>query len=181
MFGTAKDEYWYEDLAYVYVLDPRAGSERIVSMDVFASDMIMRHRPFWATDGQVLLFPYMERGNFDIWAVPASGGVATRVTHLGGAMPSFHATPDGRHLAFVQSGPTKGSEVFYLPAKGGQPRRISGFAPHWSGLTDPVEISFASFDGLRIQGFLFRPAETESGQRCPGLVQVHGGGTNSYL
>jgi dipeptidyl aminopeptidase/acylaminoacyl peptidase len=181
VFGTAKNEYWYEDLSYIYVLDPGRGDARILPMEVFASDMIMRHRPFWTGDGQVLLFPYMQRGDYDVWAVPASGGVATRVTHMGGAMPSFHATPDGRHLAFVRSGPSLGSEVYYVPAQGGSPRQISDFAPRWADLTEPIEVSFESFDGLRIQAFLFRPPEVGNGQRCPALVQVHGGGTNSYL
>lgn len=181
LFGTAKEEYWYEDLSYIYVIDPETGGERILPMEVFASDLIMRHRPFWSANGQTLYFPYMQRGDFDIWAVPSEGGVATRVTQLGGAMTSFDATPDGRHLAFVRSGPTQGSEVYHLPAEGGLTRRISGFSPTWTDLVEPVEISFESFDGLRIQGFLFQPAEVGLGHSCPALVQVHGGGTNSYL
>ena len=59
-----------------------------------------------------------------------------------------------------------------------------------------MEISFQSFDGLYIQGFLYLPPvllelAEESGDAgglpppdstvaCPSLVQVHGGGTNSY-
>jgi dipeptidyl aminopeptidase/acylaminoacyl peptidase len=45
----------------------------------------------------------------------------------------------------------------------------------------PEEISYRSFDGLYIQGFLYRPPGFRPGGKYPSLVNVHGGGTNSYL
>ncbi len=181
VFATAKNEYWYEDLSYIYVLEPEHGSERIVKMQVYATDAIMRHRPLWSADGAHLFFPYLERGHTNLWAVPARGGVATRVTNLGGAMSSLDAAPAGDAFAFVRSGPTEGAEAYHLSAVGGVPRRITWFSPRWQGVRPPREVSYRSFDGLYIQGFLYLPAEVESGQSCPALVQVHGGGTNSYL
>ncbi|MYH49854.1 MAG: hypothetical protein F4151_10105, partial [Gammaproteobacteria bacterium] len=32
LLGTSKDEYWYEDLAYIYLLDPREGTEEVFHM-----------------------------------------------------------------------------------------------------------------------------------------------------
>ncbi len=49
-----------------------------------------------------------------------------------------------------------------------------------SDLQTPREVSFQSWDGSYIQGFLYTPPQVEAGMRCPALVQVHGGGTNSY-
>lgn len=49
-----------------------------------------------------------------------------------------------------------------------------------SPLQAPREISFESWDGVYLQGFLYIPPQVEQGVRCPALVQVHGGGTNSY-
>jgi dipeptidyl aminopeptidase/acylaminoacyl peptidase len=181
VFGTSKDEYWYEDLSYIYVLDPEAGGARIVDMQVYATDFIMRHRPFWSGDGRYLFFPYMERGDTNLWAVPANGGVATRVTNQGGSVSSLDGTPAGDAFAFVQSGPTEGSDAYYVGANGGDPRRVTWFAPRWQVVRPPLEVSYRSFDGLYIQGFLYLPPELASGQSCPALVQVHGGGTNSYM
>ncbi len=48
-------------------------------------------------------------------------------------------------------------------------------------MVDPAEISFKSYDGLYIQGFLYMPPDHALGDRHPALVNVHGGGTNSYL
>lgn len=180
LFGTAKDGYWYQDLAAIYTVDPSVpGSERVLPMQVYASDGAMRHRPYFSADGQTIFFPYMERANHDIWAVPAGGGVASRVTNLGGSLRDFHVSGDV--VAMVRSGPTEAAEVYRVGVEGGDPVPVTDFSPEWGDVRPPVEISFRSFDGLYIQGLLYRPEEVLRGGSCPALVQVHGGGTNSYL
>ena len=42
-------------------------------------------------------------------------------------------------------------------------------------LTAPEEITFPSFDGTQIQGWLMRPAGCTSDRKCPLIVSVHGG------
>lgn len=179
LFGTAKDGYWYQDLADIYEVDvSRPGSERVLPMQVYASDSAMRHRPYFSADGATIFFPYVERANYDIWAVPAAGGVASRVTNLGGSLRSFHAAAG--NLALVRTGPTEGAEVYHMPTAGGQPTRLTAFSPDWLDLQPPAEIAYRSHDGLYVQGLLYLPDAIERSGRCPALVQVHGGGTNTY-
>ncbi|WP_419859668.1 S9 family peptidase [Candidatus Palauibacter sp.] len=194
LMGTSKDEYWYEDLAYLYRIDldlagtaPRALREAPLDMQVYATDAIMRFDPFWSGDGERIHFPYQQRGAFDLWSVPASGGVATRVTNVGGSWSSLHTTPDGSRAVFTRDAATEGREAWLLDLGGGTPARLTDFSPHFEGVQRPAEISFRSFDGLYIQGFLYLPpairAALAAGSGppvCPALVQVHGGGTNSY-
>ncbi|MFV1987087.1 MAG: prolyl oligopeptidase family serine peptidase [Gemmatimonadota bacterium] len=209
LMGTAKDEYWYEDLAYLYLIDldfgagtPRVRSEAPIDMQVYATDFIMRFDPFWSGDGDRVYFPYQERGAFDLWATPASGGVATRVTNLGGGGWSLHATPDGSRAAFTRDAPLEGRESWVVDADGGPARRVTEFSPSFANVQRPTEISFETFDGLYMQGFLYLPPAIRDalgaatpggpvprlrqafaayeGPVCPALVQVHGGGTNSY-
>ncbi|WP_419935201.1 prolyl oligopeptidase family serine peptidase [Candidatus Palauibacter sp.] len=184
VFGTAKGEYWYEDLSYIYVvgdLDGAAGpSERIVDMQVHATDAAMRHAPSWSADGEFIYFPYLERGTVNVWAVPAAGGVATRVTHMEGTISGVSHTAGAGSLAFVHASPVRGGEAYALDLIGGVPQRLTSFAPVWRSVEPPEEIAYSSFDGLRIQGFLYRPPQLAEGASCPALVQVHGGGTNSY-
>lgn len=182
LFGTAKNEYWYQDLAYLYLVDAASpGSERPLKMQVYATDAIMRNRPFWSGDGRTIYFPYMERGNDDLWAVADTGGLATRVTNLGGAIRSFDASAGAEQFVLVRSGPVEGSEVYRISATGGPSVRLTQLSPEWKGVQAPRELSYQSFDGLYIQGFLYLPPQATAGERCPALVNVHGGGTNSYL
>ena len=68
-----------------------------------------------------------------------------------------------------------------MSARGGAVRRLTDFATRWQGLVEPGEISYRSWDGLYIQGFLYLPPDFDETRTYPTLVQVHGGGTNSYL
>ena len=181
LLGTHKDGYWYEDLADIFVLDPAAGTERTVEMQIHATDWLHRLRIFWSGDGERILFPYHERGDFDLWSVPVAGGVATRVTNMGGSLGSISASAGAELFAFTRATPTRGSDVDLIPAAGGPLRRLTHFAAEWNTVVDPLEISFRSYDGLYIQGFLYMPPGHRPGDRHPALVQVHGGGTNSYL
>ena len=189
LLGTSKDEYWYEDLAYIYLLDPQAGTEEIVPMQIHATDWLHNHTVTWSADGSELFFPYHERAEVELWRVPAAGGVATRVTNMGGSFRAYHATPDGTAFLFLRSTSTRGTEVDYLSAAGGAVSRLTHFSTRWQGLVDAEEVSYRSWDGLYIQGFLFRPpgfpgmnaASSLSSATFPALVMVHGGGTNSYL
>ncbi len=210
LMGTAKDEYWYEDLCYLYRIDLEFGSggaratrEAPIDMQVYASDFIMRFDPFWSGDGEWVYFPYHERGAFDLWAVPAGGGVATRVTDRGGLWLSLSGSADGSRAAFTRSSETEGLEAWVVEATGGPARRVTDLATRFDGLQRPAEISFRTFDGLYIQGFLYLPPAVRralgagptddgpppalyeadaayAGPVCPALVEVHGGGTNSY-
>ena len=181
LLGTSKDEYWYEDLAYVYVLDPVTGAERAVDMQTHATDWLHNHTVTWSPDGSELFFPYHERGEVELWRVPAAGGVATRVTNMGGAFRAYDGAADGSGFVFLRSTPTRGTDVDYVPASGGAARRLTHFATEWSGLVEPREVSYRSWDGLYIQAFLFAPPGFDAGGSWPSLVMVHGGGTNSFL
>jgi dipeptidyl aminopeptidase/acylaminoacyl peptidase len=181
LIGTSKDEYWYEDLAYLYVLDPAMGSERIVDMQVHATDWLHNLGVFWSPDGAELFFPYLERARMELWRVPAEGGVATRVTNMEGHFRGYDAAADGSGFVFVRSTPTRGAEADYVDRFGGSVLQLTDFATRWEGLSEPEEISYRSWDGLYIQGFLYRPPDFDAARSYPTLVQVHGGGTNSYL
>ncbi|MBT8488079.1 MAG: prolyl oligopeptidase family serine peptidase [Gemmatimonadetes bacterium] len=181
LLATAKDEYWYEDLAYLYVLDLAAGTEAPVEMQVHATDWLHNLGVFWSADGRELFFPYLERARMELWRVPAEGGVATRMTNMGGHFRSYHADPSTSGFVFLRSTPTRGTEVDYFDALGGRVRQLTDFATEWTGVREPDEISYRSWDGLFIQGFLYLPPDFDPEGSYPALVQVHGGGTNSYL
>lgn len=60
----------------------------------------------------------------DLWTVPISGGVARRLTSNLGATGSPQLSPNGKLLAFAgrEEGP---SEVYIMPALGGEAKRIT--------------------------------------------------------
>lgn len=179
VLGTDKDDYWYLDIADIFLLDPAGGPPEKVNMQVYAT--AYRYRPFWSGNSERIYFPYMERGEHHLWVVPAAGGVATRVTHVGGVFGSIDASDGAEYFTFTRSTPVRGAELYVQRADGGLPSRLTSYANEWANVKAPTEVSYRSFDGLYMQGFLYLPDEIEEGGRCPALVQVHGGGTNSYM
>jgi tricorn protease len=60
----------------------------------------------------------------DLWAVPAAGGAATRLTVSFGACSTPRLSPDGTTVAFVST--DEGNpEVYVMPAAGGRPERLT--------------------------------------------------------
>lgn len=181
VMGTAEEGFWYEDMADIYLLDVPSGTRTKLLMQVFATDRIMRYPLFWSEDGKQIFFLYQERGNVNLWAVPSEGGVATRVTNMEGTVGAFTASRGSKDFLFTHSTPVLGSDTYFITNKGGLLQRLTHFARPWENVTKPIEIYFRSFDGLYIQGFLYLPPDMQQGQKYPALVQVHGGGTNSYM
>lgn len=82
----------------------------------------------------------------DLWTVPASGGVARRLTSNLGEVTRPALSPDGSQLAFV--GREEGqSEIYLMPAQGGPTRRLTymgGSLCLTCGWTQDGKIIFAS-------------------------------------
>lgn len=180
LFANAKDEYWYEDLQYIYLIDPVKGVDQKLKMQVHATDLLFNHTVTWSKDGSELFFPYQERSEVELWRVPSKGGVATRVTNMGGTFRNYHANADATAFVFVRATSTRGREVDYVSAIGGSPQQLSHFSTKFQGIKAPEEISYRSWDGLYIQGFVYYPPNFDPTQKYPSLVHVHGGGTNTY-
>ena len=84
VFGDSRKDYWYIDLTDIFLIDVKTGVETKVKMPVHVT---ANNQPaIWSADGARFFFVYQERGEHHLWSVPATGGVATRVSHLGGVM-----------------------------------------------------------------------------------------------
>ena len=59
----------------------------------------------------------------DLWSVPATGGVATRLTTHPGMETFAKFSPDGKWIAFT--GQYEGADVYLIPATGGTPKRVT--------------------------------------------------------
>ena len=95
----------------------------------------------------------------DLWSVPASGGIARRLTSSLSRVSRPLLSPDGALIAFVAS--EEGHpELYVMPADGGEPRRLT----YYGASTYPVEWSN---DGRRI---LF---STNHGQPFAHIFCVH--------
>lgn len=179
--GNKQSEYWYEDQAEIYIYEVASQSLREVPTETYVSDFEMNAHMFWSPDSTLLYFRNINRGDTNIWAIPADGsGYATQITNYEGAIPAMDLSPDGKWIAFTRATSTSPGELFAMATAGGVATQLTHWAVHFQDVAPPVRLSYRSKDGLYMHGYLYKPPKMDPAKKYPGLVSVHGGGTNAY-
>jgi dipeptidyl aminopeptidase/acylaminoacyl peptidase len=134
----------------------------------------------WHPDGGRLAVVRGERNRFHLVVVDAEDGSAEQIA-AGGTWVAPHWTAAGDLVAGYEAHATP-RELRRL-APGGDPVTLHApaplsvkRAPH-AALED---VTFPSFDGLEIPGFLMRPRNASPERRAPAIVYPHGGPTDAY-
>ena len=134
----------------------------------------------WHPDGSRLVAVRGRSNRFDLVSVDAESG-SSEVLAEGGSWSNPHWTAAGEVLAAYEDHETPprlslvstGAEARAVRVPAPRPVRA---APH-AALED---VSFESFDGLEIPGFLMRPRDASPDRRVPAVVYPHGGPTDAY-
>ena len=74
-------------------------------------------RPRWSRDGHGIYFGSNSTGRFEVWRLPAGGGVPVQVTKQGGRAPT--ESPDGRFL-YHAKGTAPAFSIWRMPVEGGE-------------------------------------------------------------
>jgi tricorn protease len=107
-----------------------------------AEPIRLARSPNLSPDGKTIVFAY----NDDVWAVPATGGDATRITWHPANDADPHFSPDGKQLAFT-SDRTGSRQAYVMPATGGAPQQVTF---HTEGCS--IEDWYADNDTLLVSG-----------------------------
>jgi len=114
---------------FVVGLDPETGKvtepQTRVDWGAFPWDAIHAE---WGADGETLVFEAAEGpGRKGLYTVPRTGGAPERFHRF--ASDQVHSgiavSPDGRHAAYVASGPDGFFQIFRVPVRGGAPRQVT--------------------------------------------------------
>jgi Tol biopolymer transport system component len=112
----------------VYVISADGGLPRRLTND--ATQEVV---PSWSRDGKWIYFTSNRSGRFEIWKMPAQGGLATQVTKNSG----FHGveSPDGKFVYYAKASNVAG--LWRVPVEGGTEEPIienlkAGYWSYWS-------------------------------------------------
>jgi dipeptidyl aminopeptidase/acylaminoacyl peptidase len=179
--GSAKQDFWFDDMSDIYVVEMPQRETRKLNPSTFVTNWNGSYHMYWGPDSRTLYFRFNERGDTNIWAVNVErDGIATMVTNGEGAVQSMAVSPTGNRIALVRSTQTSPGELAAISILGGEETPLTHWATQFAGMINPKKISFRSTDNIYINGYLYTPPGMEPGKRYPGLVQVHGGGNNSF-
>ena len=167
---------------HLYVMDTDGGNPKCLSC---ALDRDARN-PAWAWDGKTIYFLSDERGGSQLYSVPSDGSAAaTAVTNGKHRLGSGYAGTDAMTLsetltvATTRSTPSEPADIVVFNVK--RPERMLKITNANEALLadreigEVEEISYDSFDGKPIQGWIVKPPNFDAKKKYPLLLEIHGG------
>jgi dipeptidyl aminopeptidase/acylaminoacyl peptidase len=160
----------------VAVLDLATGERRIltVPLDRNCAPYPALREPIW--DGEDLLFTSEDGGNTPLYRVAADGS-ADPAPVLAGDHNLAGYDAAGGVVVHARTGPTSLAEVFI------EERPLTDVGAAFASgreLAAPERFVARSADGSEVEAWMIRPVGLEPGDRCPTLLNVHGGPFSQY-
>jgi dipeptidyl aminopeptidase/acylaminoacyl peptidase len=136
----------------------------------------------FASDSQSLYFIADDDGTQSLARIPVAGGEVTRP--IGGRLMLYaYSLAKSGEVAAQITTMDRPSEIFTLPASGGQPNRVTHTNDALMSQLRyaPGEyVHFKSRDGWPVSGYLYKPLDYKPGAKVPTLIRPHGGPVWAY-
>ena len=137
----------------------------------------------WDPSSKAVYFSAGDRGANVIYRTGLADSAAEVV--VGGEAQSHGISLDARGstLAFVRTGITRPAEVFLLDLATRRERALTHLHDQWRStvaLQDAETFWFTSVDGVRVQGWVMKPAGFLEGRRYPAVLNIHGGPHSAF-
>jgi dipeptidyl aminopeptidase/acylaminoacyl peptidase len=139
----------------------------------------------WAKDNSGVYFSAESEGTRNLWFVGTSG--APRALTSGKHMLTVSAINAAGMAVGIRSTPTKPNDVvtFALPKTGAatsftQLTNVNDDVLQGKELAQTEEVWYTSKDGLRIHGWIVKPAGFDPSKKYPLMLEIHGGPQAMY-
>jgi dipeptidyl aminopeptidase/acylaminoacyl peptidase len=157
----------------VMVISPAGGEPRQMdaSLDMWAHDIS------WSPDSQRLFFTAQNAGRLALYAADIRGAGPVPIIARPGQVSSYVAARNSE-IYFVWADFTHADEIYRASADGGALNRLTGFNDQLHGEVEVVDgerFSYASFDGLQVEGWIMKPAGFDPTGHYPMVLDLHGG------
>jgi dipeptidyl aminopeptidase/acylaminoacyl peptidase len=137
----------------------------------------------WSRDGRSLYVNVAEHGRANLKRIDSATGKVEPLTAGDHEVQAYTATADASRMALLISSSVNTGDLFLLDTDSGrmtQLTRINEELFSQINLTHPEEIWYTSFDGKKIQAWIQKPPDFDSGKKYPFILQIHGGPHAAY-
>lgn len=172
------DKMYTNHVASLYLMNSDGGGKRTLAADLASSPQNIT----WRSDGKVVQFTVEEKGVTDLFSLSIADGKISRLNykeHIG----ALSIANDGR-VAMISSNPKRPGVLVAFPAN--RPAEAKTLVDVNADmlanlkLGDVEEMWYPSKDGLKVQGWLIKPANYEAGKKYPLVLWIHGGPWSMY-
>ncbi|WP_367387002.1 S9 family peptidase [Bacillus vallismortis] len=133
-------------------------------------------RPVWTKDSQGFYVIGTDQGSTGIYYISIEGLVyPIRIEKE--YINSFSISPDEQHFIASVTKPDRPSELYSIPL-GQKEKRLTGVNDKFVGehtMSIPEDIQYVTEDGVTVNGWLMKPAQTEEETSYPLILNIHGG------
>ncbi|MEO8029158.1 MAG: S9 family peptidase, partial [Bryobacteraceae bacterium] len=145
--------------------------------------------PRWHWDGKTIYFMTEDRGGSQLYSIPAEGGEPVQLTsgqHRlgGGAQGGGFTMANNTVVATISTSPQEPGEVVTFYA--GRGKDINSISHANDSLLSSLklgeveEVTYDSFDGKSIQGWIVKPPNFDKSKKYPFILEIHGGPHSMY-
>jgi dipeptidyl aminopeptidase/acylaminoacyl peptidase len=139
----------------------------------------------WSADGRSIVVVAGERGDANLMRFDVATGKAEPVLRGSHTVQSYSAAVDGKTLAAVVSTQTNINDIVIVDAAAGNPSakqitHVNDPLFQTLSITTPEDVTWTSFDGRTIQGWLLHPPDFDRSKKYPFILQIHGGPHAAY-
>src|SRR4030095_2729555 len=124
-----------------------------------------------------------ERRRANLLRFDAASGAPAPLTTGDQEVMAWSATPDAARFAMVVSTRTAIRDLCVQDAATGKRRQLTRFNDALFSelhLTPPEEVTYASFDGTKIQAWVQKPPDFDPSKKYPLILNIHGGPHAAY-
>jgi dipeptidyl aminopeptidase/acylaminoacyl peptidase len=172
------DKMYTNHIGSLYLMDKQGGGKRLLAADLLSSPQSLS----WAADSSGVYFTVQEKGSSHVYFV-ALDGRKRKVTDGVQILNGVSLSAGGQAAAVRTSFQEPGSLVtFNLKDTAKMTRLVDVNSDLLANvkLGDAEELWFTSKDGLKVQGWLIKPANFEAGRKYPMVLWIHGGPWSMY-
>ncbi len=137
----------------------------------------------WSADGASLIISSAERGSSNLKRMNIATAKLEPLTEGPQDVVGYSATKDGRVIAATLSTQTNIGDISLIDAARPAPRAITHVNEELFkdiNQSEPEEITYTSFDGKKIQGWILKPTDFDPSKKYPMILEIHGGPHSAY-
>jgi dipeptidyl aminopeptidase/acylaminoacyl peptidase len=178
---TGFDQKEYTNhLASLHLMDTAGGGKRLwaAGLPSSPSDVV------WAADGSGVYYSMQEQGEENVYFVAVKEGLAPKKLTSGRHVLAQYSVSKGGQVAAVRSSTKEPGVLVTFPIA--RPAEVKVLVDVNRDVLDGLrlaeteELWFTSKDGLKVQGWLMKPADFSPGKQYPMVLWIHGGPWSMY-